>query len=254
MGFDGKDASLPAAARYAGSVIPDVVGVLRDDQPWGAAQLSAAYHEVDTAAGPLAGTGGLGFQHRDGDGFAVQGGVHIRLPMLAVGDEFWVQAAYQNGAYLYQDSAGYANAGFYSRDLGGFQHIDHDAVAVGIGAGDGSYTLALSRGFSAVAAISHSLSATFHNVLFGSYEQSAYGRAKLIDWTLGGLGDMSEYRVGDQFLWDPVKNFEIGLEVDYAHIDQVLAHNPGQAATPLPAGIAKNPDSFEARLRFERDF
>ncbi len=63
-----------------------------------------------------------------------------------------------------------------------------------------------------------------------------------------------QYQIGNQFLWDPVKNLEFGLEFDYAHIDQTLAHNLGQAATALPVGISKNPDAFEARLRVERDF
>ena len=242
------------AANYGGETIPDVVGVLRVDQAWGAAQLSAAYHQVNTLAGPFAGTNGQGFSHKDQDGFAVQGAVQIKLPMLAAGDDIWIEGAYQNGAYLYQDSAGYANAGFESRLLGGFQHIDHDAIAIGTGGPNGNYNLSLSRGFSVMAAINHYFTPNFHDVLFGSYEESSYGRAKNIDWTLGGLGDMSEYRVGNQFLWDPVKNLEFGLEFDYAHIDQTLAHNPGVAATALPVGITKNPDAFEARLRVERDF
>ena len=182
-------------ARYGGSMIPDVVGQVNYTQAWGQAQLSAAYHQVNTNAGPFAGTGGQGYQHRDADGFAVQGGVQFKLPMLAAGDDLWVEGAYQNGAYLYQDSVGYANAGFQSRYLGGFQHIDHDAIAIGNGAG-GTYGLALSRGFSVMAAINHYFTSTFHDVLFGSYEQSGYGRAKNIDWTLGGLGDMTEYRIG----------------------------------------------------------
>ena len=238
---------------YGGETIPDIVGQINVTQAWGQAQLSAVYHQVNTLGGPLANSNGAGFTHDDQDGFAVQGGVQLKLPMLAAGDDLWIQGAYQNGAYLYQDSSGYANAGFQSRFVGGFQHIDHDAVAIGNGV-NGNYTLALSRGFSAMAAINHYFTATFHDVLFGSYEQSSYGRAKNIDWTLGGLGDMSEYRVGNQFLYDPVKGLEIGLEFDYAHIDQTLAHNPGQAAAALPIGIAKNPDAFEARLRMERDF
>ena len=92
-----------------------------------------------------------------------------------------------------------------------------------------------------MAAINHYFTPNFHDVLFGSYEQSSYGRAKNIDWTLGGLGDMSEYRIGNQFLWDPVKNLEFGVEVFYAHIDQTLAHNVGQTATALPVGITKTP-------------
>ena len=238
---------------YGGETIPDLVGQVNLTQAWGQAQLSAAYHQVNTVAGPFAGTGGQGFTHSDADGFAVQGGVELKLPMLAAGDDLWIEGAYQNGAYLYQDSAGYANAGFESRLLGGFQHIDHDAVAIGNGT-TGAYNLALSRGFSVMAAINHYFTATFHDVLFGSYEQSGYGRAKNIDWTLGGLGDMTEFRVGNQFLYDPVKNLEIGLEFDYAKIYQTLGRNPGQAPTALPVGITKNPDAFEARLRIERDF
>ena len=243
------------AAQYGGETIPDLVGQLRVDQAWGAAQLSAAYHQINTVAGAFAGTNGQGFASKDSDGFAVQGGIQLKLPMLAAGDDLWIEGAYQNGAYLYQDSVGYMNAGFQSRYLGGFQHIDHDAIAIGIpGSTTGAYTLAKSEGFSVMAAINHYFTPNFHDVLFASYEESSYGRAKNIDWTLGGLGDASQYRIGNQFLWDPVKNLEFGVEFDYAHIDQTLAHNPGQVATALPVGISKNPDGFEARLRVERDF
>ena len=239
-------------ATYGGETIPDVVGNLRIDQAWGAAQLSAAYHQVNTVAGPFGPNSG--FSHKDSDGFAVQGGVQLKLPMLAAGDDLWIQGAYQEGAYLYQDSAGNLNAGFNNLAVGGFQHLDHDAIAIGI-PGSVNYSLNKSRGFSVMAAINHYFTPNFHDVLFGSYEQVSYGnRAQNIDWTLGGLGKGSEYRVGNQFLWDPVKNLEIGLEVFYAHIDQTLAHDPGKAATALPIGISKKPDAFEARLRMERDF
>ena len=252
--ISGGQYALASAAQYGGETVPDLVGQLRVDQAWGAAQLSAAYHEINTLSGSFAGTNGQGFTNKDADGFAVQAGVNLKLPMLAAGDSMWVQGAYQNGAYLYQDSAGFANQGFNSRLLGGFQHLDKDAIAIGTPGTAGGYTLEKSRGFSAMAAINHYFTPNFHDVLFGSYEQSSYGRAKNIDWTLGGLGDMSEYRVGNQFLWDPVKNLEFGVEVFYAHIDQTLAHNVGQTATALPVGITKNPDAFEARLRVERDF
>ena len=75
-----------------------------------------------------------------------------------------------------------------------------------------------------------------------------------IDWTRGGIGDGSEFRVGNDFIFTPVHNLDFGVEVIYARIDQTLAHDPGLAATALPLGIRKNPDAFEARLRVERDF
>ncbi len=254
-GITGGRYAVVSGAQYGGETIPDLVGQIRVDQAWGAAQLSAAYHQINTVAGAFAGTNGQGFASKDDDAFAVQAGLNLKLPMLAAGDELWVQGGYQNGAYLYQDSAGFANQGFNSRLLGGFQHLDKDAIAIGVpGSTTGAYTLEKSRGFSVLGAINHYFTPNFHDVLFASYEESSYGRAKNIDWTLGGLGDMSQYRVGNQFLWDPVKNLEFGVEVFYAHIDQTLAHNPGQAASALPVGISKNPDAFEARLRVERDF
>ena len=104
-------------------------------------------------------------------------------------------------------------------------------------------------------AFNHYFTPNFHDVIFGSYEQVSYGNAvKNTDWTRGGIGDASEYRVGNQFLWDPVKNFEIGLELDYVHIDQTLAHDAGKVATAIPVGVSQNPDGFEGRIRFERDF
>ena len=248
--------ALPVAARDAGETVPDVVGVLRYDQPWGAAQLSAAYHALTTNAGPFAGTSGQGFGRADNDGFAVQAGLRFKLPMIAAGDDLWLQGAYEQGAYLYQDSVQYLNQGFTSPALAGFLHVDHDVVALHIpGAPAGSYQLEKVNGFSALAAFNHYFSPQFHDVLFGSYEQTGYGnRVKNIDWTLGGIGDGSEYRIGNQFLWDPVKNLEFGLEFDYLHLDQTLAHNAGVAATALPTGVALNPDAFETRLRVERDF
>lgn len=168
------------------------------------------------------------------------------------GDDLWLERAYEQGAYLYQDSVRCLNQGFNSPTLAGFLHVDHDVVALHIpGAPAGSYELKKVDGFSAMAAYNHYFSPNFYDVLFGSYEETGSGnRVKNIDWTLGGVGDGSEYRIGNQFLSDPVKN----LEFDYMHVDQILAHNAGVAATALPTGVALNPDAFETRLRVERDF
>ncbi|WP_237477851.1 porin [Lichenibacterium dinghuense] len=259
----GAGTGLVQTARYAGETIPDIVGVLRYDQTWGSAQLSAAYHDITTTQGGnstgngFPGTGGEGFSKADADGFAVQGGLRIKLPMLAAGDDLWLEGAYQQGAYLYQDSGtGFnqsINAGLAA---GGFIHIDKDAVAIHpFGTPAAFYRLSEGKGFNALFAFNHYFSPNFHDVVFGSYEQISYGGAvKNTDWTRGGIGDASEYRVGNQFLWDPVKNLELGLEVDYIHIDQTLAHEPGRAPTALPTGVAVNPDGFEVRFRMERDF
>ena len=105
--------ALTTTAGYGGSTIPDIVGQLNLTQAWGQAQLSAAYHDVNTVGGAVAGTLGQNFFHKDDDGFAVQGGVQLKLPMLAAGDDLWIEGAYQNGAYLYEDANAFMNAGEY---------------------------------------------------------------------------------------------------------------------------------------------
>ena len=249
-----------SAVGYAGYNVPDIVGVVRVDQAWGYAQLSGAYHEVRTTDSSTVGVTAIG--NKTSDGFAVQAGIQIKLPTIAAGDNFYLQGAYQNGAYLYQDSAGFANAGFSFLAVGGLIHPDGDAVAIANAAGTG-YTLALSEGYSVAGAFQHFFTPTFNDVIFGSYEHTSYGRAKNIDWTFGGVGDVSEYRVGNQFNWTPVNNLTIGLEVIYMHIDQTLARDVigGVALAPttfaaagVPASIKKDPSAFEGRLRMERDF
>ncbi len=254
--FNGAAATTPAAVSYSGEQVPDIVGQLNVTQSWGQAQLSAAYHQINTQTASL-GAGGAQFLTRDSDGFAVQGGVQIKLPMLAAGDDLWIQGAYQQGAYLYQDSDGNMSNGFYNQIVGGYTREDHDAYA--IYNGNGSYSLALSRGYSVMAAINHYFTPNFHDVLYGSYEHSDYGnRAASISWVQGGIGGAEQYKIGNQFLWDPVKNLEIGIDFMYTRIDQSIpgvntALN-GVGPVALPAGITKNPDSFMTRLRLERDF
>ena len=248
---------------YGSVRIPDFVGVVRLDQAWGAAQISAAYHEVVSAT-PSA-TLALTNPVRRDDGFAVQGGLQIKLPMLAAGDDIWLQGAYQQGAYLYQDSAGNLNSGVNSLFLGGFQHVDHDAYVFfnTNAAGQTSQQLSLSRGFSVAGALHHYFTPNFSDVLFGSYEEVSYGnRAKNTDWRLGGIGDASEYRIGNQFIWTPVNNLSVGIEAVYAHLDQDIAGGNNTPAGFLNSanasaranGVRINPDSFEGRVRVERDF
>jgi hypothetical protein len=99
--------------------VPDFVGVLRLDQAWGSAQISAAAHELNvgniqntlgfipgaglgTAATATTGGSNLSIPHATSTfGYAVQGGLKINTPFIAPGDALYLQAAYSNGAQLY---------------------------------------------------------------------------------------------------------------------------------------------------------
>ncbi|MGH6863267.1 MAG: porin, partial [Methylocella sp.] len=94
-------------AQPGGSRVPEIVGNIRLDQPWGAVQLSAAAHQVraslfgsDALATP---PGGYAFPALTSNsfGFAVQGGVQLNADYLSPGDKLWLQAAYEKGAFGY---------------------------------------------------------------------------------------------------------------------------------------------------------
>ncbi len=255
-------------AQYGGERFPDAVGVLRYDGAFGAVQLSGAYHDVNTVAA----VGPNNFPGSTESGFAVQAGLDLKLPMLAAGDELWLEGAYQEGAYLYQDSGANLNSGFTGNYIGGFIHNDVDAVAVPNA--NGGYRLEKGRGFSVLAALHHYFTPQFHDVLYGSYEEIGYGNTvRTTDWRFGGIGDGSQYKIGNQFIFTPVHNLDFGIDVMYAKVNQDLpqgfvqangftgvsgagvATNSGAGKAALRAiGIDTDPDKFEVRLRVNRDF
>ncbi len=233
---------------YAGDRIPDIVGQLRVDQAWGAAQLSGAFHQVNTTS--------TGAASKDEDGFAVRGGVQIKLPMLAAGDEIQIEGGYADGAYQYTNSNNFQGGYGSPYENGGYHHASVDAIAVATGAG--TYTLAKAESYSVNAGFQHYFTPTVQNIIFGSYEHVTYGKAGSIAWYAGGEGPASSYRIADQINWFPVKDLQIGLEVMYINTTQKVPGSTaavgGYAAVALPTGVKKDNDSFSGRLRIERDF
>jgi hypothetical protein len=72
-------AAFSRGAGYGGWNVPDVVGNIRLDQPWGSAQMMAAGHEVNPLYyGPLAING----HPSDTWGWVVGAGAHLNLPFI----------------------------------------------------------------------------------------------------------------------------------------------------------------------------
>jgi hypothetical protein len=73
----------------------------------GALQLSAAAHQVDaslfasTALGTPPTTYAFPALTSNSYGFAVQGGLQLNTDYISPGDKFWLQVAYEKGAYGY---------------------------------------------------------------------------------------------------------------------------------------------------------
>ena len=244
LGFNA--AGLPVGLGFVDVIernrMPDFVGVLRYDQPWGSAQISGAVHEVNigtlnTAAAQIVGTnpGTLGRTASE-YGWAVQGGLKINLPFIAPGDTLYLQGSYGEGAGSYTGVSAWAGSYIQSAtSLQGaaFAQFFSDAVLNPL-----SNRLELTQSFSVVASMLHYWSPTLRSALFGSYGEIAFApgvRAAQASYNgLTGTGfasvgafnsnyyrlnailrDTYAFNVGGSLIWSPVKDLDIGVEGVY---------------------------------------
>ncbi|MCJ2054592.1 porin [Methylobacterium sp. J-070] len=233
------------------SRLPDFVGVLRIDQSWGSAQLSAATHEIDVgnlSTATTAGTGGVltGIRHANTvQGWAVQGGVKINLPSIAPGDALYLQGAYADGAQTY---AGYCMvAGCYRQSNTGFDTQKFEQYFADASINPFTGQLQTSTSFSAVASYLHYWSPEWRSAVFGSYgEQDFSAGARLAQGALynvvssssaaafgsnavgvpgtrfyqlsQALRDTYQYVIGASLIWSPVTDLDIGVEAFYTQV------------------------------------
>ena len=233
------------ASTNSGAKVPDVVGNLYVEQSWGQAQVSGVYHQSRSISSNFLPNPNTATLSKQVSGFAILGGVKINLPMLAAGDFLLLQGVYARGASSYLGVNGDANAPVGG---GGFRRQQADFTwntATGQTQKENGYNL--------IAELRHYWTPTIYQGAFGSYTRINSGsNAKAIDWTVGGIGNFTQYFIGTQLVWVPVKGFTIGVEGMYVNTKTDLAGGVNRTATP--AGFSTNVDSFIGRLRINRSF
>ena len=187
----------PGGISYAQrELVPDVVGVLRVDQDWGAAQISGAYHRVSSGgstvaylspatSGAFGGNppvptvfGGYGAVGRNA--WAVQGGVKVNLPMITAGDYLYLEAAYTKGelsAVHSGFSAPFVDTGL---SVGGTTFSSYDGVVGPTG------HMALTPAYSGIISFEHYWTPTLRSGFFAGAEHVKYRR---LDYDSRGLCD-----------------------------------------------------------------
>lgn len=216
----------------AGQRTPDVVGVLRLDQDWGSAQLSGALHQLNSIAltGPFA-------QRVDTKyGWAVQGGVNLKLPALSAGDKLWLQAAYADGALSYIGGSSVSAANF------------------AVTANDGAIvngTVKTTKGWNVTGGLLHYWTPSVRQGVWGSYTGVNYSHeVKQANLTNANIRNFDVWAVGSNVVWSPVKAFDIGVEVLYTKAEK---KHFAPAFDFFRKG-QKSEDSIQGRLRLQRDF
>lgn len=225
-----------------GQTYPDLVGSLNITQGWGSAQLSGAVFERNSQTNLLLGGIGSGSSKT---GFALQAGVKINLPMLAAGDELYLQAAYAEGGISYLGYGGNSPQSTWGANssVGRLLVTNSDANVDVFG------SVKLTKGYAFTASLLHYWTPTIRQAVYGSYSKLEYAN------NIGALGnvglDPAEYRVGSNLIWSPVAGLDIGVEVLYARVE---VKSPVQAAGKPLGFLIKSDDAFQGRLRIQRDF
>jgi hypothetical protein len=268
----GGISSTSFQANPAGQRVPDIVGNVRLDQPWGAVQLSAAAHQVRAslfAAGALA-TSQTAYAQpaltSNSYGFAVQGGVMFNADMISAGDKLWLQAAYEKGAFSYiggNNMGGNYGAIGQNRYMGsGFTPEDYSHGWNPQAGSDCVFTASGSceqqSGWDITGAYKHYWIPTLSSALFGSYMVNNYSGNALAGFGGGvGVANLKESRVGTNLVWTPLKGFDIGGEFMWVNLTQSrpvgLASNATLSAAGLPTFKA-NDNLYEGRIRIQRAF
>jgi hypothetical protein len=191
----------PTNGAYGGLKYPDVVANLKLDQAWGSAQLMAAAHHIQgrgSVVTPFAARfNDVTGSSSDKWGYAVGAGVTVKLPMIAPGDTWSLQAAYGEGALSY-----------VSPDF--FAASDYLAFRRNFRPGTREGSMDLSTAWSVASGFTHNWSAKWSTGLTGSYAEVDHR---------GRIWDYAQTDFGVNLVWAPVSGLTIGAEVEYKGVD-----------------------------------
>ena len=227
----GTNMSAFGNSSFEGQQAPDVVGVLRVDQGWGAAQVSGVAHQVRVTDGLFT---------EDKWGWGVPGGVKINAPSLGAGDNLVVEGVWTRNAVWYSGIPDGMWGENGQVNGNGLPMVLADAWSNGNG------TWATPTAWSVAGTFEHHFSPQF---LIGP--EASYGE---LHWS-GLAGNViprnsTSWIAGAAAHWDPVPHLDFEFELLYQS-----THQSTPAGTVLvPASFPKNADGFAGRFEITRDF
>lgn len=264
-----------------GQQAPDIVGNLRLSQAWGTAQIAVAAHQVNTA--DVNNIASLGLPAIVGStdtwGWAVGGGVEVKLPFLAAGDSVFFQAGYADGALSYLGLSGTSQG--RSNGLGSISLSPLALYVPGLGVGNGTYaaladailspfgTLETVSGWSLQGQFRHFWTPALRSALYAGYVSvdtpNSFATAGLID--TGGAQapgvfyaptGVDMWQLGVNTIWSPVKNLDIGAELLYSKVEidgpNQFVRTAAGGASGLDLLSGTSTDVWSGGVRVQRNF
>jgi hypothetical protein len=246
----------PAGVTYSYNNLPQINGRLDIEQGWGSASIVGA-------VGKAVGVNSAATYDTDKTVWAVGAGLKVNLPMLAAGDVLWLNAAYADGMTEYTTNWTSFKSSDTRRNVGGYV-INHPSWIYTTNAAGGAKIETL-KSWNLAAVFSHFWTPSIRHSFLASYGQiDGTTSSKLAAFgTTGAFGDAKVWNVGTQVAWLPVRNFEIGVEVLYARVEQDVRRFTAAAvgstvAAATTAGLTTvskvKEGNFTGRVRVERTF
>lgn len=231
-----------ASASYRGQYYPDLTANVRVDQAWGSAIIAGALREVQSAAGTTTSDGPSKW------GYAVGGGIEVKLDSIAPKDRAQIWASYGKGATGYAGSGPASNFGNMAITNNtaalGPVALWADAIDLnGVTAGG----LSLAKHVAVVGQFQHYWTPMLRtNVGVGYMKYDANNTALT---QLGAAYAVPDARVWNGTLatiWSPVANLDLGVEVMYYDLE---TKNGTAALNGTTSG-----DGWAGTIRAQRNF
>jgi hypothetical protein len=258
--------ALPASSQRA-MQYPDIVGNVRVDQAWGAAQIMGAIHD---ATGQYYGATTATGQPGIATGYALGAGLKVLAPMIGAGDYFQGQFNYTVGAYGYANAAGpttlYAK---YNGGAGGSYGfgIPTDAV-YGVVAGVGTSSQ-LTTTWGVNAAYDHFWNKSWQTSIYGAYLKTEYNTTAntLLCANIAGIVtagatscnmNFALWNIGSRTQWNVDSQTVIGVDIVYQRLQSAQVGGTttvaGSGTQPAAVRTIADQGTWMGQFRVNRNF
>jgi hypothetical protein len=223
------------------SAIPQINGRIDWDQSWGSVAVKAATLRYELVDATL--SSGLPQASHAKQVWAIGAGLKLNLPMIAAGDNLWLEGNYADGMTEYTINWGNAKSSDTKRNVAGLGFNPASVI-------DYSAGIETVKSYNLAANFQHWFAPQHRTTFIATYGAfKAPTSAKALAWDgKKGFGDGTVWNVGAQYAFLPTAGFEIGVEALYARMKQDVSLTAGAAATSRSDG------NWTGRMRVERTF
>ena len=250
FGYD-KDATVYQRVSTGANVVANV----RMDQAWGFAAVHGLVGNNSVNKASIDGTVG----EKTYAGYAIGATVNFKLPMIAAGDQVWFTANYADGALGAILSDGSLNnmATSSARRINGGVLYTASNVQQTAGTGTASATNVLTydttTGWNIAMAATHYWAPQWRSNFSAGYVEFTPPTAAA-SYTALTLGKGKLWEVAGSIIYSPAKDFDIGLELQYANMKAALQNASTTNAWALAGRPGLSESNVTTKLRIERAF